>query len=100
MNNYTCLKYDGLHRVTQTTYPSGTYASPITPTKCFVYDSATVNGTAMLNAKTRLAEAYTSTATSCPGATTVDEGFSYSARGEVNDVWEKTPNSSGYYHVT
>jgi YD repeat-containing protein len=46
MNNVTCLKYDGRHRVTQITYPSGTYASA-TPTKCFVYDSATVNGNAM-----------------------------------------------------
>jgi len=98
MGNYTCFKYDGLHRVTQITYPSGTYAS-VTLTKCFVYDSATVNGNAMANAETRLAEAYTTSASSCPGTKTVDEGFSYSARGEVTDVWESTPNSGGYYHV-
>jgi RHS repeat-associated protein len=97
--NVTCLKYDALHRSTQITYPAGPYKSPITPTKCFVYDAATVNGTAVVNAKTRLAEAYTTTATSCPGTKTVDEGFSYSARGEVTDVWESTPNSGGYYHV-
>ena len=99
VGNVTCMKYDALHRVTQTTYPSGSYASR-TPTKCFVYDSATVNGTAMGNAKTRLAEAYTTSASSCPGTPTVDEGFSYSARGEITDTWEKTPNSSGYYHPT
>jgi RHS repeat-associated protein len=28
-----------------------------------------------------------------------NEGFSYSARGEVADVWESTPDSVGYYHV-
>lgn len=98
MGNYTCLKYDALHRVTQNTYPSGSYAS-VTPTKCYVYDSATVNGTAMANAKARLAEAYTTSASSCPGTVTVDEGFGYSARGEVSDVYEKTPDSGGYYHV-
>jgi RHS repeat-associated protein len=98
IGNVTCMKYDALHRVIQTTYPSGTYAS-VTPTKCYVYDSATVNGQSMLMAKTRLAEAYTTSAASCPGTVTVDEGFSYSARGEMQDVWEKTPDSGGYYHV-
>jgi RHS repeat-associated protein len=98
MGNITCMHYDALHRVTQTTYPSGTYAS-VTPTKCYVYDSATVNSQSMTNAKTRLAEAYTTSASSCPGTVTVDEGFSYSARGEVSDVWEETPDSGGYYHV-
>src|SRR5260370_41935739 len=58
MGNLICLQYDVLHRATQITYPTGTYASA-TPTKCFVYDSATVNGNSMANAKARLAEAYT-----------------------------------------
>jgi RHS repeat-associated protein len=98
MGNVTCMKYDALHRVTQTTYPSGTYAS-VTPTKCYVYDSATVNSISMTNVKTRLAEAYTTTASSCTGVVTVDEGFSYSARGEMSGVLEKTPDSSGYYNV-
>ena len=98
VGNVTCMKYDGLHRLTQTTYPSGSYAAA-TPTKCYVYDSATVNSQSMANAKSRLAEAHTTSATSCTGSTTVDEGFSYSVRGEVSDVWEKTPDSGGYYHV-
>ena len=98
MGNVSCLQHDVLHRVTQVTYPTGTYASA-TPTKCFVYDSATVNGNSMANAKTRLAEAYTTAAASCPGTATVDEGFSYSVRGETADVWEKTPDSGGWYHV-
>jgi RHS repeat-associated protein len=29
-----------------------------------------------------------------------DEWFSYSARGELTDVWEKTPTSNGYYHTS
>jgi RHS repeat-associated protein len=94
MNNVTCLKYDALHRTTDVTYPSGTYAS-VTAAKHYVYDSATVNGTAMSNAKGRMAEAYTGTS----GSKTTDLGFSYSARGEVADVWESTLNSGGYYHV-
>jgi RHS repeat-associated protein len=53
----------------------------------------------MANAATRLAESYTTSATSCPGTKTVDEGFSYSARGELQDVWENTPHSGGWYHV-
>jgi len=91
-----CAAYDALHRVTSLTY-SGGYASS-TPNKYFVYDSATVNGTGMSNAKTRLAEAYTCVSSCTPK--TVDEGFSYSARGEVTDVYESTPNSGSYYHVT
>jgi hypothetical protein len=56
-----------------------------------VYDSATVNGVAMANAKGQLAEAYTD-----PSMTT-DLGFSYSARGETTDVYQKT--SGVYYPV-
>ena len=98
MGNVSCYKYDALHRVTSTTYPTGTYASS-TPTKCYVYDAATVNGTAMSYAKTRLAEAYT-TGSTCAATKLTDEGFSYSARGETTDSWESTPHSSGYYHLT
>ncbi len=94
--NVTCYAYDNLHRVKATTYPSGT-----TPTKCYVYDAATVNSVPMANAKGRLAEAYTGSGTSCPIATKItDVGISYSARGEVIDVYESTSHSSGYYHVS
>jgi len=96
VGNTTCYFYDALHRVTSTTY-SGSYASR-TPAKCYVYDGATVNSQTMANAKGRLAEAYT--AASCPNGTkTTDIGMSYSARGEVTDVWESTPHSGGYYHA-
>ncbi len=48
----------------------------------------------MQNAKGRLAEAYTG------ASKTTDLGFSYSARGEVTDVYQSSPHSGGYYHVT
>ena len=95
VGNVTCYAYDALHRVTSTTY-SGPYAS-VTPSRYFVYDSATVNSVAMVNAKTRLAEAYTC---SSPCSTKLtDIGYSYTARGETSDIYESTPHSSAYYHV-
>ncbi len=90
--NVACYNYDTVHRVTSIAY-SGT-----TPMKNFVYDAATVNGTAMSNAKTRLAEAYT--CTTCPGTKITDLGFSYSNRGEVTGTWQSSTNSGGYYHLT
>jgi RHS repeat-associated protein len=62
-----------------------------------MYDSATVNSHTMVNARGRLAEAYTCTS-SCTTKIT-DLGFSYTTRGQVADVYQSTPNSSGYYHV-
>jgi RHS repeat-associated protein len=92
--NASCYGYDSLHRLTSVIYPSTS-----TPAKHFVYDAATVSGTAMSNAKTRMAEAYT-----CTGACTVkitDLGFSYSLAGQTIDVWESTPHSgTPYYHTT
>ena len=100
VGNVTCYKYDSLHRLTSVTYPSGSYASA-TPTKCYVYDAATVNSQTMPNAKGRLAEAYTGSGSSCPISTkTTDLGFGYSVRGEVSDVYQSTAHSSGYYHVS
>ena len=58
IGNVACFTYDGLHRVTGVSYPN---ASTSTPTKVFVYDTATVNGTAMVLTAGRLAEAYTCT---------------------------------------
>ena len=56
VGNVTCYAYDALHRKLSAIYPSGSYATA-TPSKYFVYDTATVNGVAMANAKPRLAEA-------------------------------------------
>jgi RHS repeat-associated protein len=98
VGNVTCFSYDALHRLLSKTYPSGAYAS-VTPRKFFVYDVATVNGIAMANAKGRLAEAYTCSASSCTTKIT-DEGFSYSARGDISDQYQNSPNSGGYYHAS
>src|SRR5439155_22785986 len=99
VGNVTCYTYDPLHRVTDITYPSGSYAS-VTPSRHFVYDSATVDGTAMANAKGRLAEAYTGPSTS----KVTDLGFSYSPRGEVTDTYAWTPHTTsapnGWLHTT
>jgi len=94
VGNTTCYTYDALRRLTSTTY-SGPYSSN-TPNKYFVYDAATVNGIAMTDVKTRMAEAYT--ATSPTGTKITDIGFSYSVRGETSDVYESTPHSGGYFH--
>lgn len=96
VGNTSCYAYDSLHRPTSVTY-SGPYSSS-TPNKNFVYDAATVNGVAMTNVKTRMAEAYT--ATSPTGTKITDIGLSYSARGENSDVYESTPNSGNYYHTS
>ena len=98
IGNTACYTYDALHRNLSVTYPSGSYAT-LTPSKYFVYDSATVNGASMANAKSRMAEAYTCFSP-CSSKTT-DTGFSYTFRGEVSDVYEMTPHSSpSYYHVS
>jgi RHS repeat-associated protein len=89
----TCYAYDAMHRLTSVTYPSGGYSS-VTPAKYYVYDSATVDSVAMSYAKSRLAEAYTGT------SKTTDLGFSYSNRGEVAGVYQSSPHSSGYYHLS
>ena len=94
--NATCYSgYDALHRVGSVIYPSTS-----TPAKNFVYDTATVNGTSMANAKTHLAEAYTCIGT-CSSKIT-DLGFSYSKTGQTSDVWELTPHSgiNTYFHVS
>jgi RHS repeat-associated protein len=90
-----CSTYDALHRKLTTTYPSGVYSS-VTPQKTFVYDSATVNGQTMAYAKGRLAEAYTCYSPCSTKLT--DIGLSYTVRGETSDLYESTPNSSGFYY--
>ncbi len=73
----------------------------------YVYDSATVGGSPMQNTAGRLAEQVTGYGPSCTTVATclasmtrvTDEGFSYTARGEMSDVYESTPNSGGYYHT-
>ena len=94
--NVTCYTYDTLHRIKSAIVSSGPYLSS-TPSKYFIYDSATVNGIAMSIVKGRLTEAYTCVST-CSSKIT-DIGLSYTDRGEVSDSYESTPHSGGYYHV-
>ena len=93
--NTTCYFYDGLHRNIKITY-AGPNSNGIN--KFFVYDTATVNGVAMTNAKGRMAEAYT-----CSGSCTskiTDEGFSYDARGQLSTLYQMSPSSGGYYTLS
>jgi RHS repeat-associated protein len=93
--NYSCYTYDTLNRLVaigQNVGPNWDGNN-----KFFVYDSAAVNGITMVNTSGRLAEAYTSPNNGVTKVT--DEGFSYTVRGEVSDVYESTPNSGGYYHT-
>ena len=96
VGNVTCYSYDALHRLTSVTY-GGPYAAN-TPNRYFVYHAATVDGSAMTNAKSRLAEAYTATCQTCSKIT--DLGFSYDADGRLVEVYESTPHSGGYYVVS
>ncbi len=95
--NITCYYHDALHRLVHESTVAGSGPNP-TPERFFVYDSATVNGVAMANAKGHLAEAYT--CNTCTGAHLTDEGFSYDADGRQTDLYESTPHSGGYYHTT
>jgi RHS repeat-associated protein len=97
VGNVTCYTYDQLHRLLSITYPSGSYATN-TDKKYFVYDAATVGGATMQNPKGRLVEAYTCPATGSCTTKKTDLGFSYSARGELATVYEKTPNSGATYY--
>jgi RHS repeat-associated protein len=99
--NTTCFAYDKLHRVISQTYTGTGPNVANTPNRYFVYDSATVNGVALANAKGQLAEAYTTApGTASTAAKVTDLGFSYTVRGQVSDVLQMSPSSSGYYHAT
>ena len=90
----TCFYYDALHRLTDAGngYEGG---SPVC--RRYRYDSAIVNGATMSNVAGRLAETKTD---NCAGTQLTDEGFSYSPRGEVTDVYQSSSYSGGYYHVS
>jgi RHS repeat-associated protein len=93
-----CYGYDAIHRLIG--------FGPTNSTKCtgLVYDAASANwpppsGSNLQNTAGRLIEAYTNSACDGHPSIVTDEWFSYSPRGEVTDVYEKTPHSGGYYHV-
>lgn len=88
--NITCYYYDSLHRLTDVGY-----AGPTCLRYRYDYTTQTVGGHTLANAKGRLSEAMTD---NCGGTQYTDEGFSYTARGELADFYESTPHSAGYYH--
>jgi RHS repeat-associated protein len=106
-NIATYFNYDGLHRLTdEGNYVNGAWVSG--SCRRFRYDNSQgVAGSipasvTISNAMGNMVEAETD---SCnpypPTAPITDEWFSYSARGELTDVYELTPHSGGvYYHTT
>jgi YD repeat-containing protein len=90
--NNTCFGYDSLHRPIAQGWN--------TVCRFFNYDTNVTppSGVTVQNTKARLLEAYT---TNCGASLYTDEWFSYSPRGELTDVYEKTPNSgSTFYHTS
>jgi RHS repeat-associated protein len=102
--NNICYYYDALHRLTDVG-PNGPNA---TQCKRFRYDNSTgvlgsiPSGVSVSNPYGRPVEAETDTCASPITSSSIitDEWFSYTARGETADVYQKTPNSGGYYHVS
>ena len=90
-----CYSYDSMNRVTSIAYSGTNWDGD---NKYFTYDSATVDSATMANTLGRLAEAYT--APTASGTKVTDEGFSYTARGQVSDVYQWSTHSNGYYHTT
>jgi len=97
--NNLCYYHDSMHRLTDVG----------TPTVCkrFRYDNSTgvlgsiPAGVSISNPIGRMVEAETDTCASPITSASImtDEWFSYSARGEVTDVYESTKHSGGYYDV-
>lgn len=102
MGNTTCFTYDSLHRPLSSNVVSGTYASA-TPQNYFVYDAASLSGTAMQNAKGALAEAYTCTGSCSSKLTDIfvskypETSGGQNTGRSISQVWESTPNSNGYF---
>jgi YD repeat-containing protein len=85
-----CNEYDLRHRLWSVGSSTGC--------RRYWYDSATVNGVVMANVAGRLAETSTDNCGAWPPVKIVDIGYSYTARGEVSDVYQSSPHSGGYYH--
>jgi RHS repeat-associated protein len=92
--NQASYTYDILNRITSIIYTGPNFDGY---NQYFVYDKAVVDGVVMPNTKGNLAEAYT--ATTIHATKHTDEGFGYTARGEMSDVYEYTPSLKGYNHT-
>lgn len=88
--NRICNEYDARHRLWSVGASTGC--------RRYWYDSATVNGVVMANTAGRLAETSTDNCGAWPPVKIVDIGYSYTARGEISDVYQSSPHSGGFYH--
>jgi RHS repeat-associated protein len=105
--NNTPYYYDALHRITD--MAEVTPNTPDTPNgvvcKRFRYDNSTgvtgsiPSGVSISNPLGHIVEAETDNCAWPVTAPITDEWFSYSARGELTDVYESTAHSGGYYDV-
>ena len=104
--NVTCFTYDNQHRLLSSIVTAGPQ-STVTAQNHYVYDVATVNGTAMQNAKGSMVEAYTcanpgscSTKLTDVAESIYPEGSPGSYTGRViQQTLESTPNSAGYFSL-
>jgi RHS repeat-associated protein len=87
----TCIGYDALHRPTSVSYSNSTNC------KFFVYDSNPGVGWTEGNVKGRLSNAYIG---NCSNGTPTgaDEGYNYSPRGELINVYQTTVASGVWYN--
>jgi RHS repeat-associated protein len=93
--------YDALHRLTDV----GNNNQSVSHCKRLRYDNSSgypgsTKPSGLANTLGRLVEAATDKCDGTGDAIITDEWFSYSPRGEVSDIYESTPNSGGYYHVS
>jgi RHS repeat-associated protein len=99
--NWACFIYDALHRLTDV---GNNIQGATNACKRFRYDNSSgypgsTKPAGLTNTLGRLIEA-TTDACSTSDPIITDEWFSYTARGEVSDVYESTPHSGVYYHLT
>jgi RHS repeat-associated protein len=99
--NCVMMYYDGLHRVTDV----GNNNQAVNHCKRFRYDNSggypgSTKPAGLVNTLGRLIEAATDHCDATGDSIITDEWLSYSARGEITDVYESTLHSGGYYHTT
>jgi RHS repeat-associated protein len=89
----TCFGYDALHRVVSTQFSNSTNC------KFYRYDSNPGVGWTEGNVKGRLSNAWIGNC-STGNPTASDDGFNYSARGELINIYHTTVSSGIWYNST